>query len=1296
MNNIFPVSGYSMRFLLEPGDTVVTEQCAPESLRPGDIALLVNWQHGLPANYIIHRVIINFSLGGKRLLLTKGDSILMPDLPLSAFQAVGRVSAILKGNTLYNTGSACWFLKAAYSLCVSCMISFAVFTAATLFSLACRAAPAALTCLLNSLYRVWEAWYPALLRLLSMPVSATLAARSAADQAVQNIKSGRICSDETWQGRVTIMDSLIGARGAAITVLPGTEIVFDKRVSRAFPVLRRDESGSLRKIDSSILVYGEVRAAGTADLPVIFTGKDFFGVYAMGSGKVALDFFRMEGAKTCAAGAGDRAQLQAENGLFSECAQGVELSGVATGSVSNCLFSGAGNPALLAMDNSSLLVSASKADGCRGMAVEAVNSACVGLSGFSGNGCACGIYASGSPRLSFKDCRLLNNSGHGAELRGSAELKADNCVVENNSAGLLARGRNRLRFTKCRFTNNGGPAVELSGNNMLNADNCSFNANASGVECFFENRRFFNVFPSGTGGGLFLRNCDFAGNHGHAIDLRGPGALEADNCAVENNSAGLRAYGRGRQRLTRCVFKNNSGSGIELSGNNILKAAGCAFQENAAGVESRGLNTLEITCASFLDNRGPSLELAGNCGARVSDTVSAGNPAALVLGGSSRLDIVSSSARSGGFPALAMSGGAMASAAGSRFYSRTDAVFAAERCRLEMRSSLAVSAEGAGLNLTLLRAELRDVKAEGAVGLRINAARGAIISGLSIKARDYALISWSKKMEICGLRTVGGFKGGVCLRRGKNSIEEAAIDATLAPGLAVDKGGSLRFKRVFYDHQPWSLPAASFSLAVFIRRFLFHFAVSTYTLHGFSAVYRWIYLLGPRAARRLLFIRGVTALYLYRGMTKGGWIPTLSDMDLVAVVEPLPPSEDWRFYGSFSLRRRLLKKLLPFTGEVIVADESDFRSFVSSWGVKGREFSESSRLLCGRRRISGQPESSEVEVLADVAEAFYAYTLLTRHFFTPSLPAAFARRSCLKSFIDVKRYLDAASPLRASRGRYAEAAGFPLENFMQFEEGKAVFGAFQALHAAALERLAEMPLEPFTPQFSHGEAELSPRRAAFDAACSAIESSAGVKIGFALDALYRLYAVLPGEAAANAELFERVVSAFRRERENAAFLGHTPILLSPPAFELLSFTSYLNNPLFWLDLSAQPAAAETALGDGGFYCYNLKPAARRPAQDLLRRTALLALTHFGATWRGMWGEMPPHYFYSRAAGLRLLLDRSVPSAFSGVNALSEAFREAYGRELPAWEEYREQGHGRKNYEFVAAQAAAAAGKNASN
>ncbi|MEK7722521.1 MAG: right-handed parallel beta-helix repeat-containing protein, partial [Elusimicrobiota bacterium] len=243
-------------------------------------------------------------------------------------------------------------------------------------------------------------------------------------------------------------------------------------------------------------------------------------------------------------------------------------------------------------------------------------------------------------------------------------------------------------------------------------------------------------------------------------------------------------------------------------------------------------------------------------------------------------------------------------------------------------------------------------------------------------------------------------------------------------GIQVSDRGSVRSTSCSFNGHPWRPPKKNGSPARSGYRLLFRFAAATCALPVFSQLYRRIYLVGPLVARFLLYMDGVKSLYLYRGMTKNGWIPASSDMALACLIRRLPAEEDWRLYSTLRRRQRLLKALLPYTGEIMTAQTGEFMEFMSVWGIKGREFYSSSKLLCGN-----EPErvpSVGDGLAADLTEAFYAYTILSGHFFSDSRSVPFIRRNCLKNCIDVMRYLDSDSLSRDSRGGYALAAGIRL------------------------------------------------------------------------------------------------------------------------------------------------------------------------------------------------------------------------------------------------------------------------------
>ena len=431
--------------------------------------------------------------------------------------------------------------------------------------------------------------------------------------------------------------------------------------------------------------------------------------------------------------------------------------------------------------------------------------------------------------------------------------------------------------------------------------------------------------------------------------------------------------------------------------------------------------------------------------------------------------------------------------------------------------------------------------------------------------------------------------------------------------------------------------------------------------------------------RLLLRGRGLRALYLYRGMADKGWVPGLSDMDLACVLENRGPREDFVLYSSLRRRLRLLKIFFPFTGELMLAAEEDFAGFLNCWGVKGAEFPGASRLLSGRA-VEIKPQT-QVEALADATEAFYAYTLLMRHFFSEGQPEPFLRRNCLKNLVDIRRYLDTAAPARLSRAAYANALGLPLEGFMSVERGEAAYQAFRALHTVA-------PVDPgvLSPQSS----VLNPQsrgwfnRGAFEVACGVMAEKTGMRLGVALDSLYRVYVVLPDNTATDKAIYLRACGALLEARTALPLLSASPLVLTGSSFAMLCGLPYLNNPMLWADLAA-PSNGDSGPDDGGVYCYNLRPVFPAPGAGPACAAALLAVRHFCATWRSLWEELPPHYFYTRAAGLRLLLETGAGPEFSTHTSLRKVLFDKNGAAAPAWRRYLAGGAGRANYEYISAQ-----------
>ena len=1291
-----------MRFLLEPGDAAVVRPCAPGAPRPGDLALLVKWAGGLPSGYVLHRVLLNAAAGGRRLLLTKGDANFLPDWPPSAYEPAGLAVALERGGLRYPLERrlpAALFL-ALYGAIANKLLYFGAAGAAALFPAARPLLPARA---LNALYLRWEAYiYPALLRLAALPARPRGGVAAAGACAV---KSGRITADETWSGRVVVADYLTVAAGARVTALPGTEIVFERREPWFFPVLRSGLAGEARSLESAgakMLVYGEFRAAGTAAAPVRLGGPAFSGIYALGSGRLALSHALLSGSSACAFSARDNAFAQADNCAVTGGARGAEFYGHAGAALQYCSFSGAEGPALLAGDSASLLVYGGLAGGCGGAAAELSGGAAAGFSGFSSAGCAAGLALTDGSSARLSGCAISGSAGAALSCSGPAALRAADCVFDGNAAGLRAGGGARAELSGCIFSGSAGPAAELRGHERAEFKGCRFTGGSAGVEAEGRGRLAAADCSFERNGGPALRarrassftaeNCSFTGcragveaedclavsvgnstfsGGGPALCSSGRGLLAATGCVFAGSEVGADVSGGVRARLSRCRFENNAGAPLLLSGRARAAAEGCAFTGNGSGAALSGLAVFEAEGCTFSGNGGPSVELSGSAELLAVSCRSEGGQAALAAGGESRASLARCSAVSSGAPAVSLGGNARLYAAGSSFSSSADVIYARAGASLSLHGCALFAGSGAALDLDCGSAALRGVYASGAGGLLSAGATEVRAWDLEIAARDYAADLSGLSLHAVGLRARGGAKGGIRAAAGLVTLRGAELGGAPYPGLEAAPGAVLRVAGVFIDGARWSPPAQRRAPSR-ARALLFRFVAATYGLPPLAWLYRLYYLAAARAAAALLRPGRGGSLYLYRGMAAGGWVAGLSDMDLAVLGGSAAPAADWAAWRSLRRRLRLFRAVFPFTGEVMAAPAAHFTAFMSAWGVKGAEFSAASRLLAGP---GIKPEPRREAGAADLTEAFYAYTLLMTHFYAAGLPPAFRSRNCQKGMVDVRRYLDAASPDRGSRRAYARSIGADLSG--PGDPAAAAFEAFAALHAACPAAPAAFTSEPpGNPAWFNTHA--------FEASCAALARAAGPGTGVVLDSLYRVYVLLPDALAGDKSAFLKAAAAYGAARPGAHYFSAAPLLLSRSSFLALAGLPYLNNPLFWQDLLG-PAAGSSP-EDGGVFLY----AAPRPAAPDRAATAAaarLAAAHFSASWRSLWETMPPHYFYTRSAGLRLLLRAGSAPAFSRPHELGEAYRAEFG-EGPAWPEFRAGGACGKNYEFVAAQTAA--------
>lgn len=1196
----YPVLGHSMRFLLEPGDTVAVRPCAPGEPRPGDVTLLLRWRGGLPAGYVLHRTLINASPGGRRIFLSKGDSNFLPDLPPGAYQPVGIAEGLARGKSA--------ILASLYSLAASKALYLPAAAAVVLFRLVCLLRPFFLARQLSSLYLAWERdAYPFLRDTLAVPV-----ARVSGPARPAAVRTGRVVSDEVWEGRVTVADYLVVEPGASVTVRPGTEIVFERRAPWFFPVLRCGEGGAARELESGgakMLVYGSFEAGAQGGEQVRIGGDAFSGIHALGSGRARLSGCLVSGSRACAVSAWDDASLYIRDCSFSGCARGVELYGGSSARADDCLFATDG-AAMIARDSSCLSVAGGSAE-CRGAAAELGDSARAAFMGFSSRGCGRGFSLSGRASLLARGCDVSGSRGPAARcLEGSAFFAAD-CVFSGNSSGIEAFSRSSAELERCVFSENRGPASFSAGRARVSARECRFFGNAVGLHS------------------------------------------EGSSCAS----------------LAACSLEGQSGEAARFSGSARGSVSRSVFSGNARVLVAEDSAAVEAADCSFRENGGPAADISGSARLSLLGSDSAGESSFLALSDKARISLEDCSADIRGAAAASVEGRASLSAAASSLRSSSDAVYARGAPSLSFRKCSLRAGTGAALDMEGGAAEVTASEFSGAGGLRL---RGVFFKadGLDIKAAEYAADCGGADLELRGLRSRGGPRGGVSAAGGKVFLEGASIEDAPEPGLSFSAVRPV-CRNVLVGGLPWR-PEKSRRPSV-VRKYVSRFAAGTAGSPVFSAAYRGLYKAGALAAGAFLRPGPDWSVHLYRGMASPDWTPGLSDMDLALLAPDLPPDGDWEAFSS--LRRRLdrFRLVFPFTSEVLIAPSAAFSSLVSRWGLKGSEFRTASRPLAGPRLMPSPPAEPGP---ADMTEAFYSYTIMFSHFLSDGLPPAFRKRNCLKGLADVRRYLDGTSPARASRKEYAASIGLDPDDTAASDPAEAAFGAFRALHAASpAERSAE-PRRGETPRWFNAHA--------FASACGALRDDAGCDAGVALDPLYRVYLILPDEAAGDREMFLRSCRALNSARARFRSFSAAPLALTRSSFALLSGLPYLNNPLFRRDLAA--GAAGLSQSDGGVFLWNtgLPPAAVRPDKAAVSFAAL----HFAATWRSLWGGMPPHYFYTRAAGLRLLMETGDSPPFSRPDEVSARSLSVFGPGL-AWAEFRAGGDGRRNYEFVARHSAAA-------
>jgi hypothetical protein len=397
----------------------------------------------------------------------------------------------------------------------------------------------------------------------------------------------------------------------------------------------------------------------------------------------------------------------------------------------------------------------------------------------------------------------------------------------------------------------------------------------------------------------------------------------------------------------------------------------------------------------------------------------------------------------------------------------------------------------------------------------------------------------------------------------------------------------------------------------------------------------------------------VVGAWVHRSWVAGGWEPGSSDIDLALSVQELssPRAKSWLARAQ-SLHAGA-RRLFPALGELLIAEESEWRETAASGLPRPAEWRRQARVLAGRLPESAAAAPASA-LLGARLEAAMAYSRLMDVCFHPRMAEELARRETAKAVVDLLRYRSDAGERGAARPREefraALASSHPewAERLRVLDTPGRAHRAACALAAAAARHWAgpELARSP-SPRANGAEPprdspELLLAREALDGARRDFGGavSAGV-----FDTLHRSYLVV--EPDSSETILAEGLAAWSRRAAACGLRPALPIVLTPRGWALWRGTAYQDFPsaaarwprpggplleragsdfpgatrVFWGDFSSPPppaedAAASLAQGRAQFRLIRrllVREArgSRAAAHHLLSRAACLALASRG-------------------------------------------------------------------------------------
>jgi nitrous oxidase accessory protein NosD len=752
----FAVAGESMEFLLRTGDVLYAARGGGPA-RAGDVVLTM----GKDAPVLAHRVLL--SVCGR--LLTKGDFHFLTDGLAAPEAVVGRVLAVERDGL--RVWLDCGWARAAglgaagYSLAGALLYRAAQLLLWLAGGLALslgwtrlqrRLETAHLTAVRAVLRRPAEAVFRALarhtLRRHGGEIDAVLRGLPDAGKDASVVwAAGEIARDTEWSGEVRVSGDVVVLPGAALTLRPGTRVLFLAGKRFHHGVRRRRGGRSVPLTDSRgshLVVYGRLRVLGEGSAPVFFEASSgpWGGILLLGGEGHELRHAELavsRGGLSCA----DEVRLEASDLRFigtRDCA--VRCAGQAGARLERCRFEG-GREGLCVEEGARAALAGASFRGvrvavlARGDAQVSLESCRVDGMGAAGSrgflfedevrgeakdcetvGCDIGQTLQGRARLALRESRFLKNKIGLACADGSAvsaaktsfsdnadanvslaggEHHLSDCVLQGSAAGLRASGAARLTLEGGRVAGSSGDGLMLAEAAEGRVRAVVFEGNKTAIVLCGRTRLAAEGVrgDKNRGHGLWLQDAasaslqggGFLGNGDNGIYLTGRSRLELSGGEFQGNRCGLACADESAASAAGTSFSDSREANVSLTGGEH-RLEGCSLRGAPVGAGAVGKALLAMTKCAILESREVGLSLAEEAQAKSQADFFAGNRIGIALCGAARLDASGARVEKSAGHGLWLKDSAAASLEGGGFSGNQDnGIYLSGTARLELSQS---------------------------------------------------------------------------------------------------------------------------------------------------------------------------------------------------------------------------------------------------------------------------------------------------------------------------------------------------------------------------------------------------------------------------------------------------------------------------------------------------------------------------------------------------------------------------------------------------------------------------------